>query len=316
MEELVVKTSGLGKKYGEKYAVLDLNVEIRRGQIYGLIGQNGAGKTTFIRMLTGLIAPTEGQIELFGESGERGLQKARRRIGSIVEIPALYPGMTAYQNLESQARLLGFANSAAVIGDALELAGLGSVGSKKVRDFSLGMRQRLALAQAMLANPEFLVLDEPVNGLDPKGIIENRELLKRLVAEKGMTILISSHILSELSLLATDYGIIDNGRLIKQISADELQSECRQSIRLLTAETEKAVPFLKERFHVKDMEIAAVGGLGKEIRIFEQLDHITQMNMALCKADIPVSAISMEGQDLEAYFMKLTTSQPLSGGHA
>jgi ABC-2 type transport system ATP-binding protein len=312
MGQPIVKTKALGKKYGERYAVLDLNVEIRRGQIYGLIGQNGAGKTTFIRMLTGLISPTEGRIELFGESGEQALQKARRRIGSIVETPALYPGMTAYANLATQARLLGLADSTAVIGEALELAGLGSAGSKKVRDFSLGMKQRLALAQAMLANPEFLVLNEPVNGLDPKGIIENRELLKRLVAEKGMTILISSHILSERSLLATDYGIIDNGRLIKQIGADELQRECRQSIRLLTTETEKAVSFLKDRFQVKEVEMLK----GKESRIFEQLDHITEINMALCKADIPVNAISMEGQDLEGYFMKLTVSQPLTGGIA
>jgi ABC-2 type transport system ATP-binding protein len=140
-------------------------------------------------MLTGLISPTEGQIELFGESGKQALQKARRRMGSIVETPALYPGMTVRQNLEAQARLMGLADSA-VIGEALELAGLDGAGSKKVRDFSLGMRQRLALAQAMIANPTLLVLDEPVNGLDPKGIIENRELLKRLVAEKGMTILV------------------------------------------------------------------------------------------------------------------------------
>jgi ABC-2 type transport system ATP-binding protein len=309
MGQTIVKTSALGKKYGEKYAVLDLNVEIRQGQIYGLIGQNGAGKTTFIRMLTGLIAPTEGQLELFGETGESALQKARRRIGSIVETPALYPGMTAHANLATQARLLGLGDRTAIIGEALKLAGLENTGNKKVRDFSLGMRQRLALAQAMLANPEFLVLDEPVNGLDPKGIIENRELLKRLVAEKGITILISSHILSELSLLATDYGIIDNGRLIKQISAKELQNECRQSIRLLTTEAEKAVSFLKDHFRVKDVEIL----MGKEIRIFEQLDHITQMNMALCKADIPVNAISMEGQDLESYFVKMTNSQPLTG---
>jgi ABC-2 type transport system ATP-binding protein len=315
MEESIVKTSALGKKYGEKYAVRDLNVEIGRGQIYGLIGQNGAGKTTFIRMLAGLIAPTEGQIELFGKSGEQALQKARRRIGSIVETPALFPGMTARQNLETQARLLGLVNGNA-IGEALESAGLTNTGSKKVRDFSLGMRQRLALAQAMLDEPELLVLDEPVNGLDPKGIIENRELLKRLVREKGMTILISSHILSELSLLATDYGIIDHGRLIKQIGADELQRESRQCIRLSTTETEKAVSFLNDRFHVKDLEIAVVGGLGKEIRIFEQLDHIAQMNMALCKSDIPVASISMEGQDLEAYFMKLTSGQPLTGGLA
>ena len=225
MEEPIVKTNGLGKKYGAQYAVRDLNVEIRRGQIYGLIGQNGAGKTTLIRMLTGLITPTEGQIELFGESGGRGLREARRKIGSIVETPALYPGMTARQNLETQAHILELTDISAAIDEALILARIANTGNKKARDFSLGMKQRLALAQAMLASPEFLVLDEPVNGLDPKGIIENRELLKRLVAEKNMTILISSHILGELSLLATDYGIIDNGRLVKQISAQELQAE-------------------------------------------------------------------------------------------
>jgi ABC-2 type transport system ATP-binding protein len=263
-------------------------------------------------MLTGLIAPTEGQIELFGQSGEKALQWVRRKIGSIVETPALYPAMTGVQNLEAQARLLGLADNVAAIGEALELSGLEDTGNKKVRDFSLGMRQRLALAQAMLAEPEFLVLDEPVNGLDPKGIIENRELLKRLAAEKNMTILISSHILSELSLLATHYGIIDKGRLIKQISAAELKAECRQSIRLLTTETEKAVSLLKERFHIKEkeMEVTAatitIGGSEKEIRIFEQLDRIVEMNTALCKADIPVASVSMEGQDLEGYFMKLT----------
>jgi ABC-2 type transport system ATP-binding protein len=301
MEKPIVKTRGLSKKYGEKYAVQDINVEIRRAQIYGLIGQNGAGKTTFIRMLTGLVSPTAGQIELFGDSGEQALQKARRRIGCIVETPALFPGMTARQNLETQARLLGL-TAKNVIGEAIELAGLAQTGSKKTQDFSLGMRQRLALAQAMLAGPEFLILDEPVNGLDPRGIIENRKLLKRLATEKGITILISSHILSELSLLATDYGIIDNGRLIKQISAGELQNECRQFIRLLTRETEKVVAFLKKHFQVKEVEIFK----GKEIRIFEQLDHIASMNMALGKADIPVDAISMAGQDLEEYFIKLT----------
>jgi ABC-2 type transport system ATP-binding protein len=164
------------------------------------------------------------------------------------------------------------------------------------------MRQRLALAQAMLAKPELLILDEPVNGLDPKGIIENRELLKRLSAEQGMTILVSSHILSELALLATNYGIIDHGRLIKQISAEDLHAQCRQCIKLRTAETAKAVSFLKTNFNVNEAQVIAEN----EIRIFEQLDHIMQMNMALCKADIPVASISMEGQDLEGYFMKLT----------
>ena len=314
MEEPIVKTKGLGKKYGAQYAVRDLNVEIRRGQIYGLIGQNGAGKTTLIRMLTGLIAPTEGQIELFGESGERGLREARRRIGSIVETPALYPGMTARQNLEAQARVFGLVKGLTADGkegitidDALELAGIADTGNKKARDFSLGIRQRLALAQAMLASPEFLLLDEPVNGLDPKGIIENRELIKKLVKERGMTVMISSHILGELSLMATAYGIIDHGRLVKQISAEELKAECRQCIRITTNETQKAAAFLKERFHVKDMETStANSGAGTEIRIFERFESAAEMNMALCKADIPVSSFTLERQDLEGYFMKLT----------
>jgi ABC-2 type transport system ATP-binding protein len=164
------------------------------------------------------------------------------------------------------------------------------------------MKQRLALAQAMLSRPDFLVLDEPVNGLDPKGIVENRELLKKLAAEKGMTILISSHILSELSLFATDYGIIHKGRLIKQILADELRRECRQYIRLLTPEVNKALALLKTRFQIQGLHITTEG----EIRIFEQFDRIGQINMALCKEDVPVTSISMEGQDLEDYFIKLT----------
>jgi ABC-2 type transport system ATP-binding protein len=306
MNEIIVKTVGLGKKYRDKYAVQGMNVEIRRGQIYGLIGQNGAGKTTFIRMLTGLIAPSEGYVELFGECGEAALQTVRRRIGSIVETPALFPAMTARQNLETHARLLEINKKEGhkekfFIPEALELAGINHTGNKKVRDFSLGMKQRLALAQAMLSQPDFLILDEPVNGLDPKGIVENRELLKQLVAERGMTILVSSHILSELSLFATNYGIIDNGQLIKQICAEELQREYRQYIRLLTPEITKALSLLKLQFKMRDVQI--VGG---EIRIFEQFDHIGQINMALCKANVPVNSISMEGQDLEDYFIKLT----------
>jgi ABC-2 type transport system ATP-binding protein len=172
------------------------------------------------------------------------------------------------------------------------------------------MKQRLALAQAMLSQPDFLILDEPVNGLDPKGIVENRELLKKLAAERGTTILISSHILSELSLFATDYGIIDHGRLIKQIRAETLRREYRQYIRLLTPSVDKAVVLLKIEFQIEDLQIAGEG----EIRIFEQFDHIGKINMALCKADIPVNSISMEGQDLEDYFINLTGNT--GGGEA
>jgi ABC-2 type transport system ATP-binding protein len=235
MTEMIVKTRGLSKKYGEHYAVNSVNVEIGRGQIYGLIGQNGAGKTTFIRMLCGLIAPSDGEIELFGMRGKE-LGKARGYIGSIVETPSLFPNMTAMENLETQWKLAGckaynrVERRANKPQEMLELCGISGTGKKLVKNFSLGMRQRLALALALLTEPDFIVLDEPINGLDPKGIVENREMLKRLAAEKGITILISSHILSELAQLATNYGIIHGGRLIKQISATELNAESGQDL--------------------------------------------------------------------------------------
>jgi ABC-2 type transport system ATP-binding protein len=299
MSQTIVKTNGLSKKYGERYAVEGVSVEIKKGQIYGLIGQNGAGKTTFIRMLTGLIAPTDGQIELFGESGA-ALGKARGRIGSIVEMPSLFPNMTAAENLEAQRKLAGRRKDN--IGEMLELCGIADTGKKKVRNFSLGMRQRLGLAVALLIEPEFIVLDEPINGLDPKGIVENREMLTRLVSEKNITILISSHILTELEHLATNYGIIHEGRLIKQSPAKQLQAECRQYMRILTEDAEKAAAILAKRFQVCDYEMLS----GGELRVFEQLDKTAEINRALVNANIAIQAIGVTGQDLESYFMNIT----------
>jgi ABC-2 type transport system ATP-binding protein len=303
MNQSIVKTTGVSKRYGERYAVENVSMEIRRGQIYGLIGQNGAGKTTFIRMLTGLISPTEGGIELFGESGA-GLGKARARIGSIVETPSLFPNMTAAGNIETQRRLAGLPATAGT--DAmLRLCGISGTGNKKVRDFSLGMRQRLALAISLITEPEFLVLDEPINGLDPKGIVENREMLKSLARDRGVTILISSHILSELAQLATNYGIIHNGQLIKQLSATELQSECRRYVEILTDDISRATANITGRFAVKDYEIIG----GGELRVFEQTDKTAEMNKALVQSDVPVKSIRVVGQDLESYFMKVTSKK-------
>jgi ABC-2 type transport system ATP-binding protein len=299
MNDHIVKTNGLCKKYGEKYAVENLDVEIKRGQIYGLIGQNGAGKTTFIRMLTGLISPTSGGLELFGQSGA-GLGSARSRIGSIVETPSLFPNMSAVENLEAQRKLAGYRKNN--IGEMLALCGIADTGEKKVRNFSLGMRQRLALALALLAEPEFIILDEPINGLDPKGIVENREMLKRLATEKNITILISSHILSELAQLATNYGIIHNGRLIKQMSGDELQAECRQYVRVLTDEPAKAAEIVNERFRVSDIESVDRG----ELRVFSLLDKTAEINKLLVNAGLSVKSIGVHGQDLESYFMSIT----------
>jgi ABC-2 type transport system ATP-binding protein len=237
---------------------------------------------------------------LFGESGA-GLGKARAHIGSIVETPSLFPNMTAAENMEAQRRLAGFPRKN-TIGATLELCGIADTGSKKVRNFSLGMRQRLALAISLLSEPEFLILDEPINGLDPKGIVENREMLKTLVYEKGITILISSHILSELAQLATNYGIIHNGRLIKQISAGELQAECRRYVQIVTDDAAAAAEIIKSLFSVEDYEIVN----NRELHVFEQTDKTAEMNKALIVAGVSVAAIRSAGQDLESYFMKLT----------
>jgi ABC-2 type transport system ATP-binding protein len=309
MNQTVVRTSGLSKKYNERYAVENVSIELQRGQIYGLIGQNGAGKTTLIRMLTGLITPDAGQLELFGQTGP-GLQKARQRIGSIVETPSLFPGMTAAENLDTQLRLAGMHRIKATmefcgiakVEETLELCGIADTGKKKVRDFSLGMKQRLALALCLITEPELIILDEPINGLDPKGIVENREMLKLLAQEQKITILVSSHILSELSQFATNYGIIHHGRLIKQIPAKQLQAECRQCVQILTDDMAKAVEILRNEFNVKQYEVAS----GGELRVFEQLDQTARMNEAFVRAGVSVRSINVMGQDLEGYFMNLT----------
>jgi ABC-2 type transport system ATP-binding protein len=300
MNHCIVRTNGLSKQYGNRYAVARVSVEIERGQIYGLIGRNGAGKTTFIRMLTGLIAPSEGGIELFGQSGA-GLARARARLGCIVESPSLFPNMSARDNLEAQRRLAGLAPTTRS-DEVLQLCGIAGTGSKKVRDFSLGMKQRLALALSLLAGPEFLILDEPINGLDPVGIVENRAMLHFLAHERNITILISSHILSELAQLATNYGIIHEGRLIKQISATQLQEECRRYICIQTNDVSRAAELLTARFALTDLEFVG----GGELRVYEQLDSTAEINRALVEQGIEVVSIHVAGQDLESYFMKVT----------
>jgi ABC-2 type transport system ATP-binding protein len=249
MNDYVLRTKGVCKKYGDTYALQDVNIEIRRGQIYGLIGQNGAGKTTLMRAVTGLISVSGGEIELFGQGGKRNLQAQRRRIGQSIETPALYPNVTAAECLEIQCIISG-AKDKSIIKNALGTVGLAGTGKKKVKDFSMGMKQRLALAKSLVVNPEFIILDEPVNGLDPKGIIEMRELMRRLTQDRGITIMLSSHLLDELSQVATHYGIIDKGRLIRQLSAEELARESRRSIRLVVDNTEKAVQLLREEFGI------------------------------------------------------------------
>ena len=294
MESLI----NLCKKYKDQMAVDNVSMTIRKGDIYGFIGQNGAGKTSLIRMITGLAHRTSGEIELFGGSGEEALNKGREFIGSLIESPAFYKNMTARENLEVS-RLVRNIPGKECIDEVLNLVGLKDTGKKKVKDFSLGMRQRLGIANALLGNPKLLILDEPINGLDPMGIIEIRELLKKINKEKDITILISSHILGELSELATTYGIISNGKLIEEISSSELSQKCRQYIDIKVDDAKKAVILLERQFGITDYEVLE----NNKIKIFSHLNETGAINMQLSKGGVVVEKIDIKGEKLEEYFM-------------
>jgi len=293
--DTVLRINNLNKTYGTHHVLKDINMEIKEGSIYGFIGRNGAGKSTLMRIITGLASADNGEVELFGKTTQ--LNDERHRMGVIIEEPTLHRGLTAYDNLEIQRRFLGKVSNEK-IQQVLADVGLGNVGKKKVRDFSMGMKQRLALAMALLNEPDFLILDEPINGLDPMGIIEIREALK-VLAESGVTIMISSHILAELHLLATDFGIIEGGRIVKQLTAAELDGECQQYIDLKTTDNAKAHELLRSQF-------------GDVIK--EDLDRLVITDMQIPTEEIisiltgdgiGVKGINHVDQDLESYFMNL-----------
>lgn len=298
MKKVVLKTYNITKKYGEQLAVDNVNMTIKKGDIYGFIGQNGAGKTTLIRLITGLIHKSGGEIELLWANEENELNKARTMVGSLIESPSLYTNMTARENLEVS-RLVRNIPGKKCIDEVLELVGLKDVEKKKVKNFSLGMRQRLGIANALMGNPKLLILDEPINGLDPMGIVEIRELLKKINKEKDMTILISSHILSELSELATTYGIISNGKLIEEITAKQLSEKCRQYIDLKVDDTARAVILLERELGISDYEVLE----DSNIKVFSNLDNVGEVNSLLSRSGIIVESISVKGENLEEYFM-------------
>ncbi|WP_195988281.1 ATP-binding cassette domain-containing protein [Clostridium sp. D53t1_180928_C8] len=298
MKEVILKTYNITKKYGSQVAVNNVNMTIKKGDIYGFIGQNGAGKTTLIRLITGLIHKSGGEIELLGASGEAELNKVRTMVGSLIETPSFYTNMTARENLEVS-RLVRNIPGKKCIDDVLELVGLKDVEKKKVKNFSLGMKQRLGIANALMGNPKLLILDEPINGLDPMGIVEIRELLKKINKEKDMTILISSHILSELSELATTYGIISEGKLIEEITAKELSEKWRQYINLKVDDTSRAVTLLERELGITDYEVLE----NKNIKVFSNLDNVGEVNSMLSKSGVIVESISIKGENLEEYFM-------------
>lgn len=298
MSEIICQTTELCKSYKNFHVLQNIDLSINRGEIYGLIGENGAGKSTLIRILTGLAFQSSGVVTLFGKT--ENLRYERAKIGCTVEMPALYKDMTAKQNLEIQRVQRGIPGKKC-IAKTLELVGLDDTQKKKVNDFSLGMKQRLALAAALLGEPEFLILDEPVNGLDPTGIIELRELLKRLAKENHVTVLISSHILSELNQLATCYGFLHHGKLLKQISATELNEECRRHIRLKTDDTKKTVTVLEEQLNIKNFSVQP----DNYIRVYEKLEETHTISKMLSSNGIVVEELSVQGEALETYFENL-----------
>ncbi|PFG05270.1 ABC transporter ATP-binding protein [Bacillus sp. es.034] len=297
MNEYVLKTNQLTKTYQDKMALNKVSVMIKKGSIYGFIGQNGAGKSTLIRVITGLAYPTTGTFELFGENDERNIIEARKRIGTIIEGPALYPQMTAAENLEAHRLLKGIPGKDC-IEKTLSLVGLQNTGKKKAKNFSLGMKQRLGLGIALLGDPEFLILDEPINGLDPMGVVEVRELLKKLNQEYGITILISSHILSELHLLATHYGIIHHGELLEQLSAKELNEKCQQYLHIKVDDPQRAATVIENHFSTQEFEVMPDG----TIRLFAYVDVPGEVSKILTSEGLVIEQFMPMGEDLETYF--------------
>lgn len=296
--EYVLTTSALSKRYRKFDALKNVNIHIPKGAIYGFVGKNGAGKTTLIRVICGLQDPTAGEYTLYGISNKDSqIIKSRQRMGAVVETPAIYLDMTAEDNLKQQSLSLGLPSYES-IPDILKLVGLANTEKKKARYFSLGMKQRLGIAIALIGNPDFIVLDEPINGLDPQGIVEIRELILKLNHEHGITVLISSHILGELSKLATHYGFIEKGHIVKEISAAELESVCRKCVKVEVSST-KSLALVLDRME-KEYEIVS----DREANIYGDL-IISELVMELAKEGCDLFSSHNQDENLESYFIKL-----------
>lgn len=294
----VLTTTALSKQYKHTKALDQLSMQVPRGAIYGFVGRNGSGKTTLIRLLCGLQQPTSGSFRLYDvENASAGIHLARRRLGAVIETPSFYHHLSAADNLRQQYRILGLPRFAD-IPDLLRLVGLSDTGRKEARNFSLGMKQRLGIAMALAGHPDFLVLDEPTNGLDPQGIIEIRELILRLNREEGITVLISSHILDELSRLATHYGIIDGGRMVKELSAAELDANCRKALRVRVSDIRALTRVLDTRGLDYAVANDHSADIYAELAVSDLVHALDAENCALLSAET-------RDESLESYFISL-----------
>lgn len=300
MKDYVLKVNGVTKSYKGNKILDNISITIQKGQIYGLVGLNGAGKSTLIKIITGLVIPDSGTLELFGHHEEYKIEEDRRRIGAVVETVALYENKTVYENMKLSRIQKGIPGEDS-IDKFLNIVGLSELKNKKVKKLSLGSRQSLGIAMALLGEPEFLILDEPINGLDPLKIIEIRDLLIRLNVEYGVTMIISSHILSELYHVANYYGIIHKGKLIKQISLDELKEQCKNYVYIKVDDTAKASVVISEKLNTKNFIVLP----NNVIKLYDYIDSTGKVTKALVNEGINVEQIMPMGDDLEGYFTRI-----------
>lgn len=300
MKEVVLKTNNLTKQYNKNVVLDNVNITIKKGDIYGLIGRNGAGKTTLMKIITTLASPTSGTFELFNTYSENDeLFDNKKRVGSLIEYPAFYPNLSAYDNLKYYTIQRGIVDKNQ-INKVLELVNLTGTGKKKVKTFSLGMKQRLGIALAILNSPDFVILDEPINGLDPIGISELRDTFKKL-SDNGITLLISSHILSELYLLANEFGFLENGKLIKELSKEELDLECSKCLVIKTDDSKKVSVLLEKELNTNNYKVIN----NEEIRVYDYTDDSDKVSDVLVNNKIKIKGFYESGISLEEYFKEI-----------
>ncbi len=300
MSDMFLVTDNLTKNYKNVCAVDSVNLHIRKGAIYGLIGKNGAGKTTVMKMISGMAEPTSGSFNYLSYGDDK--DEAFSRIGALIEAPAIQPNLSAFDNLRIKCLAYDVGDKQYIM-DKLELVGLAGVANRKAGKFSLGMKQRLGIALALVGEPDFLLLDEPINGLDPQGIVEIREMITKLTEEMGLTVLISSHILGELSKLATDFGIMANGKIVEEITRDELKIRCRDKIVIKSSSANQIVPILDNLMFSEYQVIN-----DSTIYVYDKTNEISSLNMEIAKSGILVDSIGVVASDLEEYFLKVTGS--------
>lgn len=298
--DYILKTNNLTKIYGGIETVIDVNMYIKKGEIYGFLGPNGAGKTTVMKMISNLVKPTSGEIEIFGRRLTDTSYEVLKGMGTIIETPVFYEKLTAQENLDLHCEYMGYYDKK-VIDMALELVSLKDVGKKPVKDFSLGMKQRLGIARAITTKPKFLMLDEPINGLDPMGIKEFRNLFKSLSKEHGITILVSSHILGEIEQIADTIGVINKGRMVEQVSMDSIRDKNADYLELTVSDCKKAAYILLNSLNISNFKITG----DNSIRIYESSIHQNEISKTLILNNIVIEAINKKNNSLEDYFMKI-----------